>query len=150
MEHPAHPTDAHTRRSDTPSENSAVYPILSRFPVRLATFEKLNWPPEHCDKIVKLASIGFFYIGLRDRVRCFHCGLGLMQWEPGDDPREAHKRYGSECDYLDKFLKLEPCVYKAKDARSAISRQLCNPANCDFCRWELEPKNHLVVETRND
>uniref|UniRef100_T1DQL9 Putative baculoviral inhibition of apoptosis protein repeat n=1 Tax=Anopheles aquasalis TaxID=42839 RepID=T1DQL9_ANOAQ len=150
MDRPTPPTDALSRRSDEPSENSAVYPILSRFPVRLATFETLNWPSKHCDKIVKLASIGFFFIGLRDRVRCFQCGLGLMQWEPGDDPREAHRSFGNKCDYLDKFLKLEPCVYHAKDARSALSQEPCDPADCEFCRWECEEKNHLPLNTGDD
>uniref|UniRef100_A0A182FCA2 Uncharacterized protein n=1 Tax=Anopheles albimanus TaxID=7167 RepID=A0A182FCA2_ANOAL len=143
MEHPAQQTDALPYQSNETSEHSGVYPTLT-------TFENSDWPSKHNGKIVKLASIGFFYTGSSDLVRCFHCGLGLGDWEMDDDPRNEHKRLGYGCVYFDKFLKYEPCVYEAKDACSTVSRQLCDRAKCDFCRWELEAKNDLTLNTRNN
>ncbi|XP_035793916.1 uncharacterized protein LOC118467481 [Anopheles albimanus] len=150
MEHPAQQTDALPYQSNETSEHSGVYPTLSRFSDRLATFENSDWPSNHYDKIVKLASIGFFYTGTSDFVRCFHCGLGLSQWVPNDDPQNEHERSNVQCDYLKKFLKLEPCVYHASDARTALSRQPCDPTDCDFCKWERDAKNRLPMDTTDE
>jgi hypothetical protein len=55
---------------------------------RLASFRqrwtKITPTPE------QLASAGFYYIGPDDRVRCFHCGGCLHNWEPTDDPWHEH------------------------------------------------------------
>ncbi|XP_050097613.1 baculoviral IAP repeat-containing protein 7-B-like [Anopheles aquasalis] len=152
MDHPAPPTDALPYQStNEPSETSAVYPTLSRFSDRLATFENSNWPSKHSGKIVQLASIGFFYTGTGDFVKCFQCGLGLSQWESGDDPQQEHESHNNGCNYFNKFLKLEPCIYHAADGRSALSRLPCDdPADCEFCRWEREAENRLPVDTTDE
>lgn len=38
--------------------------------------------------------------GRGDQVMCFHCGLGLKDWEDGDDPWVEHARWSSRCNYV--------------------------------------------------
>ena len=47
-----------------------------------------------------LADAGFYYTGLQDRVRCFHCGLVLHSWEPTGMPYHAHARFSPRCPYM--------------------------------------------------
>uniref|UniRef100_A0A803JT52 Uncharacterized protein n=1 Tax=Xenopus tropicalis TaxID=8364 RepID=A0A803JT52_XENTR len=48
----------------------------------------------------KLANAGFYYVGPRDRVRCFSCGGQLEMWEPWDFPLTRHQQTFPECPYL--------------------------------------------------
>ena len=64
---------------------------------REKSFEK--WPLVH-QKPKELAEAGFFYCGLSDHVRCFHCGYGLRNWEKGDNPWEEHARWYPECIFV--------------------------------------------------
>lgn len=43
---------------------------------------------------------GFFYTRIRDRVKCFHCGLGLSLWSPYDDPWRNHSAWSPKCFYV--------------------------------------------------
>ena len=47
-----------------------------------------------------MTAAGFFYCGLSDHVRCFHCGNGLRNWEKEDKPWELHARYYPKCFFL--------------------------------------------------
>ncbi|OWF36928.1 inhibitor of apoptosis [Mizuhopecten yessoensis] len=47
-----------------------------------------------------MARAGFFYAGYGDYVRCFFCGGGLRNWEPGDDPWVEHARWFPRCAYV--------------------------------------------------
>lgn len=33
------------------------------------------------------------FLGEGDRVKCFHCGGGLSDWKPSEDPWEEHARW---------------------------------------------------------
>ncbi|XP_031747014.1 uncharacterized protein LOC100492519 [Xenopus tropicalis] len=48
----------------------------------------------------KLAKAGFYYVGPRDRVRCFSCGGQLEMWEEWDFPLTRHQQTFPECPYL--------------------------------------------------
>jgi len=45
----------------------------------------------------------FFFISIlenSDSVRCFHCGIGLRNWEQDDDPWVEHARWSKNCPYV--------------------------------------------------
>lgn len=48
----------------------------------------------------ELSIAGFFYVGYGDYVRCFFCGGGLRNWEPGDDAWVEHARWFQKCSFL--------------------------------------------------
>lgn len=67
-----------------------------------------NWPLDWKSTEVTprtLAAAGFYYIGILDAVKCFHCVLGIYEWEPRDNPWENHLRHNPSC----QFIRGEPC-----------------------------------------
>jgi len=65
---------------------------------RLATFK--DWPKSLAQKPSVLATAGFFYTGVGDRVMCFYCGLGLKDWDLEDDVYKQHAIWRSWCQYI--------------------------------------------------
>lgn len=65
---------------------------------RMGSF--VRWPERVSQKPTELAEAGFFYCGLSDHVRCFHCGNGLRNWEKDDIPWNEHARWYPECSYV--------------------------------------------------
>lgn len=65
---------------------------------RLQTFD--SWPKTMKQTPKDMAAAGFFFTQKDDRVICFCCGGGLMEWKEDDDPWEQHAIYYGECDYL--------------------------------------------------
>ncbi|MDP0589944.1 MAG: baculoviral IAP repeat-containing protein [Candidatus Endonucleobacter bathymodioli] len=59
-----------------------------------------NWPTSLPQKPKDMAAAGFFYVNRSDCVQCFHCGLGLRNWETDDIPFVEHARWFPECAYL--------------------------------------------------
>ncbi|CAG2198696.1 unnamed protein product [Mytilus edulis] len=47
-----------------------------------------------------LAECGFFFTHFEDCVRCFHCGIGLRNWEDNDNVWVEHARWSQRCQYL--------------------------------------------------
>lgn len=47
-----------------------------------------------------LARAGFYYTGVKDKVKCFCCGLMLDNWKAGDSPAEKHKRLYPSCSFV--------------------------------------------------
>jgi hypothetical protein len=68
--------------------------FLKRELFRLATFPD-NWCHESNPNLTKekMASAGFFYTGLIDRVQCAFCRVYLDRWGPQDTPTIEHKRH---------------------------------------------------------
>lgn len=58
------------------------------------------WPKHMAQTKEKLAEAGFFYTGLGDYVQCYHCGNGIKDWFPDEDPWEEHARYFKECYFV--------------------------------------------------
>ncbi|XP_015189033.1 PREDICTED: putative inhibitor of apoptosis [Polistes dominula] len=75
-----------------------VHPEYISYDARLRTFD--TWPKSMPQKKDQLANAGFFYIGKGDQTLCYHCGEGLEDWEPQDDPWEQHAKWFSKCYYL--------------------------------------------------
>nr|AMY56537.1 IAP7 [Botryllus schlosseri] len=65
---------------------------------RLSTFK--NWNKHNILSPDKLADAGLFYLGERDRCKCFYCNGGLQNWVAGDDPMEEHAKYFPQCEYV--------------------------------------------------
>src|SRR5215469_13183036 len=76
---------------------SPNFPNKRQEETRLETFK--NWTSTAVNPQT-LVKAGFFYIGEEDKVRCFHCGGGLSDWQEGDDPIIDHKLYFPWCTFI--------------------------------------------------
>ncbi|XP_050306385.1 death-associated inhibitor of apoptosis 2 [Anthonomus grandis grandis] len=65
---------------------------------RLRTFT--SWSPNLIQTPDVLAQAGFYYEGMGDQVRCFHCDGGLRHWDPDDDPWTEHARWFPRCSFV--------------------------------------------------
>lgn len=65
---------------------------------RLRTFS--TWPSELIQTPSILSQAGFYYEGMGDQVRCFHCDGGLRHWDPTDDPWTEHARWFPNCSFV--------------------------------------------------
>ncbi|XP_029672636.1 E3 ubiquitin-protein ligase XIAP-like isoform X2 [Formica exsecta] len=74
------------------------HPEYASYDARLCTFE--TWPKAMSQTKEELAAAGFFYTGNGDQTLCYHCGGGLRDWEPEDDPWEQHAKWFDYCSYL--------------------------------------------------
>ncbi|XP_061176044.1 baculoviral IAP repeat-containing protein 3-like [Saccostrea echinata] len=74
------------------------YPSYSVLATRISSFQQ--WPSHFMLTPRNLSIAGFFYAGYGDYVRCFFCGGGLRNWEPGDDAWVEHARWFSKCSFL--------------------------------------------------
>jgi hypothetical protein len=74
------------------------YPSYSVLAVRISSFS--DWPSSIAQTPRDLAVAGFLYAGYGDYTRCFFCGGGLRNWEPGDDPWTEHARWFPKCAFL--------------------------------------------------
>lgn len=48
-------------------------------------------------------------------MRCFHCGIGLRNWEEDDDPYVEHCRWSPNCQYM-KLKKGQAFIDAVQDA----------------------------------
>jgi hypothetical protein len=80
------------------SNTIPMFPRMSTKPSRLLSFRE--WPASITQRPVQLSDAGFFYTDIGDRVVCFHCGGGLKDWRPYDDPWVEHAKWFRECIYL--------------------------------------------------
>ncbi|KAJ8922023.1 hypothetical protein NQ315_008662 [Exocentrus adspersus] len=65
---------------------------------RLGSF--VGWSSELLQTPDILSQAGFYYEGLGDQVRCFHCDGGLKHWDPHDDPWTEHARWFPNCSFV--------------------------------------------------
>ncbi|KAG5900534.1 hypothetical protein JTB14_022841 [Gonioctena quinquepunctata] len=65
---------------------------------RLHSF--INWSADLIQTPEVLSQAGFYYEGLGDQVRCFHCDGGLRHWDPHDDPWTEHARWFPNCSFV--------------------------------------------------
>jgi baculoviral IAP repeat-containing protein 7/8 len=74
------------------------FPDYASYEARLQTFTE--WPTSMAQTKEQLADAGFFYTGTGDQTTCYHCGGGLKNWEPQDDPWVQHAKWFSTCFYV--------------------------------------------------
>lgn len=74
------------------------FPDYASYEARLQTFA--DWPTSIAQTKEQLADAGFFYTGTGDQTTCYHCGGGLKNWEPQDEPWVQHAKWFSTCFYV--------------------------------------------------
>ncbi|XP_011630441.1 baculoviral IAP repeat-containing protein 3-like isoform X2 [Pogonomyrmex barbatus] len=74
------------------------HPEYASYAARLASFD--TWPKSMTQTKEELANAGFYYTGCSDQTLCYHCGGGLRDWEPEDDPWMEHAKWFENCHYL--------------------------------------------------
>ncbi|KAM6151149.1 E3 ubiquitin-protein ligase XIAP [Rhynchocyon petersi] len=78
------------------SANSPKYPAMADYEARIMTFGTWIYSVNK----EQLARAGFYALGEGDKVKCFHCGGGLTDWKPSEDPWEQHAKWYPGCKYL--------------------------------------------------
>lgn len=81
-----------------PSTAKPKHPEFANYEARLCSFAL--WPRSMPQTKEQLATAGFYYTGKGDQTLCYHCGGGLKDWEPEDNPWEQHAKWFSKCYYL--------------------------------------------------
>ncbi len=66
----------------------------------IETLDSGDWPDRISQTPSEFAEAGFFWQGVSDHVRCFHCGNGLRNWENGAIPWNEHAIWYPECNYV--------------------------------------------------
>ncbi|XP_075551488.1 putative inhibitor of apoptosis isoform X2 [Dermacentor variabilis] len=121
----------HLKGGTPPSELSGLgvsvhvgpkHPSQASPDARLRTFEK--WPATCPKRPQELVPAGFFYIGLQDYTKCFHCDGGLCNWDATDDPWEEHARWFPRCQFV--LLSkgetyVEDCLQRHQSHLSAVA-----------------------------
>ena len=70
-----------------------VNPHMKEESARLVTFDQ-RWPSSKIQATpLQVAQAGFYFLGERDRVKCWYCNGGLQNWEPQDDPWKEHAKW---------------------------------------------------------
>ena len=64
---------------------------------RLNSFKTVEWDPDLTAQPFELAMAGFYYIGPRDRVRCYACHGTLRRWDKDDVPMIEHRSHFPHC-----------------------------------------------------
>ncbi|XP_008554573.1 baculoviral IAP repeat-containing protein 7-B isoform X1 [Microplitis demolitor] len=75
-----------------------AHPEYASYDARLKSFE--SWPKSMPQTKDNLADAGFYYTGTGDQTLCYHCGGGLKDWEPKDDPWTQHAKWFKKCYYV--------------------------------------------------
>ncbi|VDI62402.1 Hypothetical predicted protein [Mytilus galloprovincialis] len=95
-----------TIASKAPLEASAMgicidnpkYPKYATKLSRLDSFK--HWPTYLTQSPEEMVTAGFFFTGNEDHCRCFFCGGGLRNWEPGDQPWTEHAHWYQNCAFV--------------------------------------------------
>ncbi|XP_061192152.1 putative inhibitor of apoptosis [Saccostrea echinata] len=115
------------------------YPAYAVVATRVSSFN--DWPSSITQTPRDLALAGFLYVGYGDYTRCFFCGGGLCNWEPGDDPWIEHARWFPKCAFLrqnkgDEFVALVQIEHdemeaseEAKNAEEGATSTKCRSNN---------------------
>ncbi|CAC5385849.1 unnamed protein product [Mytilus coruscus] len=74
------------------------YPKYATRIARLDSFK--HWQTYLTQSPDEMVSAGFFFTGTGDHCRCFFCGGGLRNWEPGDQPWIEHARWYQNCAFV--------------------------------------------------
>ena len=78
---------------------------------RLNTFNEFVWTkPRRFTE--KLAAHGFFYIGGKDAVQCYQCGVIIHTWLETDDVTVEHFRFSPHCPLASEAINLTPLSKK--------------------------------------
>ena len=109
-----------------------------------------RWPERVVQKPEDMADAGFFYCGLSDHVRCFHCGNGLHNWECEDDPWYEHARWYPECNFV-LFSKRQQFIDEVRRERppclrTAVSKDNNKPQKVSASSGRFKPISDSDLE----
>ncbi|KAK9695253.1 Inhibitor of Apoptosis domain [Popillia japonica] len=98
-----------------------------------------DWPISMKQKPKDLASAGFFYTGSGDQTICFHCGIGLKDWQESDEPWEEHAMWSSKCLFL-RLQKGNEYISQvvARNAAVLVNKESNSNFNASTSNGELE------------
>ncbi|XP_021958920.1 death-associated inhibitor of apoptosis 1-like [Folsomia candida] len=91
---------------------------------RIKSFEDSNLKIKQTPQ--QLAEAGFYYMGLEDQCVCFHCGLGVEEWEPEDDPWFEHAFHTPHCAFLN--LKKSELKFQIGEKEQVLPLEAMNQA----------------------
>ena len=80
-----------------------VNPHMRNKEARLQTFLDSSsiWPAHRIRATPQqIVDAGMYYLGERDRVKCWYCNGGLQNWERDDNPWEEHAKWFPLCEYV--------------------------------------------------
>lgn len=77
---------------------SPKMPRYSTLDARLHSFAE--WERYDVQHPKNLAIAGFYYQGMNDQVKCFHCNGGLKCWMINDEPWFEHARWFPTCQFV--------------------------------------------------
>ncbi|CAB3387126.1 Hypothetical predicted protein [Cloeon dipterum] len=97
-----------------------------------------------------MAEAGYFYSGKGDRAICYHCNLGLKDWDQNDDPFIQHCKWNSSCQYLlmrkgQDFVEMVLRSTKNKEEIANAPTKRCTDGDirCLNCRLDCVSKVNL-------
>lgn len=93
-----------------------AFPEFSSFLSRLKTFDSFICKGQ---SKYSMAESGFRYLGEKDYVQCFHCGLILKDWNILDKPHIEHAYWNPKCAFILLFKGYE-FIEKAKLKNCAV------------------------------
>jgi len=129
-------------------------PRYATYATRDARLKSFTHWPSHLKQTPRMmAEAGFFYLGVNDHVKCFHCDGGLRNWEPNDDPWMEHAQWFPRCGYLilvkgDQYIKDVAESMPSPSAALRCSRSNPPPVPLVTCRRST-PREVSEEELRN-
>ena len=99
-----------------------------------------SWPLGYIATSYQLASVGFFYTGVRTKVQCFSCGLSYEEWRRGDIPLLVHRKLSPLCKFLNTLIS------KGVPTPTPITGPLppSPPLRSEASRYSMPPKPAAV------
>ena len=80
-----------------------INPHMRSREARLQTFldHSTTWPAYRVRATPQqIVDAGMYYLGSRDRVKCWYCNGGLQNWDQEDDPWEEHAKWFPLCEFV--------------------------------------------------
>ena len=83
--------------------NHPINPHMRSKEARLQTFldNSTRWPAHRIRATPQqIVDAGMYYLGLRDRVKCWYCNGGLQNWDQEDDSWAKHAKWFPLCEFI--------------------------------------------------
>ena len=101
--HTTRPSSSTTILLETFPCNNPINPHMRSKEARLQTFldNSTRWPAHRIRATPQqIVAAGMYYLGLRDRVKCWYCNGGLQNWDQEDDPWAEHAKWFPLCEFV--------------------------------------------------
>jgi len=140
-------------------------PHMTTYEQRLSTFEENaeNWARNNIMATMRdMARAGLYYLGIRDKVKCWYCNGGLQNWAIHDNPWFEHAKWFPTCEFVlrnkgpeyveavsNRFPNLGRANELTRSRRPREAFDIPKPAIIDprQQKRELRQRAHVEVET---